>query len=200
MTPTALASWRETYTASAERLLRLAPVAAPALAGASACVDAIFNVDTARAAALTIAAGAVGGTSDDRRGRTLLAKVLDRVSSAHGGELLYRWPGAPAWLGALLGKPDRTQLGGTGPQASWALAVLGAPTVLALADRSAAQLAVIDRRSGVVHNRAVVPAGCVSPSGEPRKLPHFILEFTAGAPLGTMAEVSRSTPNHSAIR
>jgi ADP-dependent phosphofructokinase/glucokinase len=193
MTSSALAVWRDTYAASAERLLRLAPSAAPALTGASACVDAIFQVDVARAAALAGAARGTGTRTEDVRGRELLAEVFRRLAAARGGELLHRWAGAPAWLGALLGEPDRTQLGGTGPQASWALAVLGAPSVLALDDRSAVQLAVLDPRTGVVSDGTVVPAGTIAPSGTLRKLPHFVLEFAAGTPIGADAMVSRST-------
>ena len=34
---------------------------------------------------------------------------------------------ARAWLAEVLGPPDRVQVGGTGPQAAWALDVLRAP-------------------------------------------------------------------------
>src|SRR5207247_1114178 len=87
---------------------------------------------------------------------------------------------------------DRRQLGGTGPQASWALAVLGAPSVLALADRSAEQLAVVDPRTGVCSDGRVVPAGSIAATGEATKLPHCVLEFASGTPLGG-GTVPRST-------
>ena len=98
----------------------------------------------------------------------------------------------PDWVTAVLGPPDRYQLGGSGPQASWALATAGAPSVLALGDRSAEQLSVIDPRTGICTDSAVVAAGSLAGSGTPTKLPHCILEFTAGTSCGTLA-VPRSS-------
>ena len=80
----------------------------------------------------------------------------------------------------MLGPPDRHQVGGTGPQASWALAAVGGHSVLALADRSPGQLAVIDPRTGLCADGTIVAAGSLAPSGQATKLPHCILEFTAG--------------------
>ena len=128
----------------------------------------------------------------DGIGADLAARVLARITGGRGGELLTRWPGGPDWITALLGAPDRYQLGGSGPQASWALATVGARNVLALGDRSAEQLAVIDPRTGICADGVVVPAGSLVASGTPTKLPHCILEFTAGTRSGTLA-VSRSS-------
>ena len=121
-----------------------------------------------------------------------MGRVLARITHGQGGELLTRWPGGPGWITAVLGTPDRYQLGGTGPQASWALATVGAASVLALADRSAEQLAVIDPRTGVCADGTVVPAGSVAASGAPTKLPHCIVEFTAGTRSGALT-VPRSS-------
>jgi ADP-dependent phosphofructokinase/glucokinase len=52
--------------------------------------------------------------------------------------------------------------------------------VLALADRSAPQLRVLDPAIGVCTDRGVTPVGRVQPTGEPTKPPHYVLEFTAG--------------------
>ena len=121
-----------------------------------------------------------------------MSRVLARITRGQDGELLTRWPDGPGWITAVLGTPDRYQLGGTGPQASWALATVGAASVLALADRSAEQLAVIDPRTGVCADGIVVSAGSLVASGAPTKLPHCILEFTAGTSCGMVA-VPRST-------
>ena len=102
----------------------------------------VFHVDAARLLRLTAA-----GDSDGI-GAELAARVLARITGGRGGELLTRWPAGPDWTTAVLGPPDRYQLGGSGPQASWAPATVGAPSVLALGDRSAEQLAVIDPRTG----------------------------------------------------
>ena len=178
--------WRATYLEVAERLRAGASAARPVLAASNACVDAVFHVDAARLSRLTAAA------DSDGIGAELAARVLARITGGRGGELLTRWPGGPDWITAVLGPPDRYQLGGSGPQASWALATVGAPSVLALGDRSAEQLAVIDPRTGICTDGVVVAAGSLVASGTPTKMPHCILEFTAGTRCGTLA-VSRSS-------
>jgi ADP-dependent phosphofructokinase/glucokinase len=171
--------WRDAYARTAGRLIAGAPGARLILTGTSACVDAIFHIDTERLSRLA-APPVRGSGGDGTQGPDLLNRVLARISRGRGGELLTRWPGGPAWVAGLLGSADRYQLGGTGPQASWALATVGAASVLALADRSAEQLAVIDPRTGLCRDGQVVPAGSLVPSGRATKLPHCVLEFTAG--------------------
>jgi ADP-dependent phosphofructokinase/glucokinase len=178
--------WRATYLDVAERLRAGASAARPVLTTSNASVDAVFHVDAARLSRLT-AAG-----DGDGIGAELAARVLARITGGRGGELLTRWPGGPEWIMTVLGPPDRYQLGGSGPQASWALATVGAPSVLALEDRSAEQLAVIDPRTGICADGVVVAAGSVVGSGTPTKLPHCILEFTAGTRCGTLT-VPRSS-------
>jgi ADP-dependent phosphofructokinase/glucokinase len=171
--------WRDAYLETAGRLSDRAATARLVFTGQNACVDAIFRIGTERLAQLAGQARPAT-TSEDGTGAALLARVMDRIAHGRGGELLTRWPDGPSWITGLLGSPDRYQVGGTGPQASWALAVAGAHSVVALRDRSAQQLAVIDPRTGVCADGAIVPAGSVTPSGTPTKLPHCILEFTAG--------------------
>jgi len=190
MRATAAVSWPDTYSEVAERLVSQARYARLIFTGTSACVDAIFPVDHDRLARLVERPAAV--TADDTIGSELLDRVLARITQGRGGELLTRWPGGPSWIGGLLGQPDRQQVGGTGPQASWALATLGAHTVLALADRSAEQLAVIDPRAGICAAGTVIAAGAITPHGTPSKLPHCILEFTAGTSANRMT-VPRSS-------
>jgi ADP-dependent phosphofructokinase/glucokinase len=190
MRATAAVSWPDTYSEVAERLISQAPHARLIFTGTSACVDAIFPIDEDRLARLIERRAAV--TADDTIGSQLLDQVLARITQGRGGELLTRWPAGPSWIGGLLGQPDRHQAGGTGPQASWALATLGARTVLALADRSAEQLAVIDPRAGICAGGAVVAARAITPHGTPSKLPHCILEFTAGTSASGMT-VPRSS-------
>jgi ADP-dependent phosphofructokinase/glucokinase len=191
MTTATNVRWRDAYLRTADRLVIGAPGARLILTGTSACVDAIFQIDTERLARLAVPPVRPSGGDDDQ-GRELLTRVLARISRGRGGELLTRWPGGPAWVSARLGSPDRYQLGGTGPQASWALATVGAASVLALADRSAEQLAVIDPRAGLCADGRVVPAGSVVPYGTATKLPHCILEFTAGTTAGAVT-VPRSS-------
>lgn len=173
MTAAARMTWQETYDQVAERLTRQSPGGRLIFTGTSACVDAIFRIDARRLARLLAPPG-------PQRGADLVTWVLSRITQGRGGELLIRWPDGPAWICGLLGRPGRYQIGGTGPQASWALATIGARSVLALADRSAEQLAVIDPRVGICVDGAIIAAGSLTPCGAPSKLPHCILEFTAG--------------------
>ncbi|WP_304956794.1 ADP-dependent glucokinase/phosphofructokinase [Streptomyces sp. NBRC 110028] len=103
-----------------------------------------------------------------------------------GGEIAVPWPGGTDWVATLLGAPDRVQLGGTGPQAAWALAVLGAPGVVPLADRSAEQLAVLHPDVTLCTAAGTAPAGRLTgadaPTGGAPKQPHAVLEFAAGTP------------------
>ena len=188
MSQAAGTDWRDVYLQVAERLMAAAPSARPVLAASNACVDQVFHVDAARLSRLTTA----GRVADDEVAAELVAQVLARITNGKGGELLTRWPHGPGWTTAVLGPPDQYQLGGTGPQASWTLATVGAASVLALADRSAEQLAVIDPRTGLCADGAVVPAGALVGSGAPTKLPHCILEFTAGTSFGALT-VPRSS-------
>ena len=188
MSQAARIDWRDAYLEVAERLMAAAPSARPVLAVSNACVDQVFHVDAARLSRLA----AAGRVADDEVAAELVAQVLTRITSGRGGELLIRWPDGPGWITAVLGPPDQYQLSGTGPQASWALATVGAASVLALADRSAEQLAVLDPRTGLCAGGAVVPAGSLVGSGAPTKLPHCILEFTAGTSFGALT-VPRSS-------
>jgi ADP-dependent phosphofructokinase/glucokinase len=176
--------WRDAYLQLAEQLTAGASAARPVLAVSNACVDAIFHVDAARLSRL--AAATWTAADGNGIGAELVDRVLARITRGQGGELLTRWPSGPGWITDVLGTPDQYQLGGTGPQASWALATVGAASVLALADRSTEQLAVIDPRTGVCADGTVVPAGSLVASGAPTKLPHCILEFTAGTRSGTL--------------
>lgn len=178
--------WRATYLEMTERIQAGASTARPVLAASNACVDAVYHVNAPRLSRLTAASG------NDEVGVELAAKVLTRIAGGRGGELLTRWPGGPDWITALLGPPDRYQLGGSGPQAAWALATVGAPSVLALGDRSTEQLAVIDPRTGICADGVVVAVGSLVASGAPTKLPHCVLEFTAGTRSGPLA-VPRSS-------
>jgi ADP-dependent phosphofructokinase/glucokinase len=166
---------REEYARAAEAAVAAARGAAPALTGFSACVDRIHPIGTAGLDALA----AAGGRHDPMTGK-LAAEVLDRIALGRGGEIYVPAPRIEPELRELLGDPACLQVGGTGVQASWALAVLGAPSVAAVADRSADQLAVLHPDVGLCAGGAVVPAGRMTGTAPPAKPPHYILEFTAG--------------------
>ena len=131
--------WTGRYDACAADISGSAARAPLTLTGFSACVDAVYTVDARMLDTLTHVA------SRDHTGlETAFARaILERIAEARGGELFRKWDEGPAWAENLLGSPTRLQVGGTGPQAAWALAILGAPSVLALRDRSADQLSVL---------------------------------------------------------
>ncbi|MGW2331414.1 ADP-dependent glucokinase/phosphofructokinase [Streptomyces sp. NPDC001700] len=172
--------WAERYRALADRVRARARQAAPVLAGFSACVDHVRRMDPDRIAALAAQATAPGPAGE------VAAEVIGRIRDGRGGEIALPWPGGTDWVGALLGPPDRVQLGGTGPQASWALAVLGAPSVVPLADRSAEQLAVLHPDVTLCTAEGTAPAGRLTGAEAPLpgrvKQPHSVLEFAEGTP------------------
>jgi ADP-dependent phosphofructokinase/glucokinase len=180
--------WTERYAACAADISRSAAQAPLTLTGFSACVDAVYTVDACILETLTHVA------SRDHTGlETAFARaILERIADARGGELFRKWDEGPAWAENLLGSPTRLQVGGTGPQAAWALAILGAPSVLALRDRSADQLSVLHpaiRICGPDGITTILDAHSGTAATKPR---HYILEFTAGT-RWSAGVVARST-------
>jgi ADP-specific Phosphofructokinase/Glucokinase conserved region len=150
--------WRDAYAELASSLPVRAPGSAPLLAGFSACVDQVYRLGAAELDAFAAVPG-------------LGAEVLARIAGGRDGEIFV--PGGEALapkLDKVLGEPVARQLGGTGPQAAWSLAVLGAPSLVPLADRSAAQMSVLHRGIGIL---PAASAGTAKP-------PHYILEYAAG--------------------
>jgi hypothetical protein len=164
--------WRERYAELATRLPDLARRARPVLCGLGACVDVYARLGEA----LRALADAPG-----TQAAALRELLLERARHGIGGEVRIEWAGGPAWLDARL--PPRLGLGGTGAQAAQTLAVLGAGTLLALSDRSEGQLALIHPDVRIARPDGIVPAGAVTGSGSGH-VPHYIIEFTAGVPIG----------------
>jgi ADP-dependent phosphofructokinase/glucokinase len=174
--------WRKAYGALIAGLPDLVSRARLTLCGFSACVDvylSLHDVDGVAAAAEGTPAAA------------LLAELKRRATTGIGGELRAEWPDGPCWFPRHL--TGRLGLGGTSAQAAQLLATLGAPALLALADRSFEQLEVIHpgvqlaAAGGLVRRSEIRPSG----SGEP---PHIIFEFTAGrtvdgVPIGRSSRV-----------
>ncbi|GAB3958531.1 hypothetical protein GCM10029978_003640 [Actinoallomurus acanthiterrae] len=166
---------RQEYAEAAAAVPAAARDAAPALTGFNACVDHVHRIRS-----VTLDAFAAVGVHHHPMTRALVRQVLDRIAGGHGGEIYLQAREIEPELRTLLGTPDARQVGGTGVQASWVLAVLGAPSVTALADRGRDQLGVLHPSVGVCAGGEVVPAGRLSPSDSSAKPPHYILEFTAG--------------------
>ena len=176
------AVWRQAYGQLAESLPELARAARPLLTGFAACVDKLVDLHelAPRLAQAT-----------DRRARNFLAELLARAAAGRGGEILVDWPEGPGFLDACV-HSGASAVGGTSAQAAWTLARIGAPAVIALADRNAAQLAVLDPaiRVAAEYGRAIA-IGDVAASGT-GKPAHYIVEYTQGRPLPGMTP-TRST-------
>jgi ADP-dependent phosphofructokinase/glucokinase len=164
--------WRERYDDLARRLPGLAREARPVLCGLGLCVDVYIRLSEA-GPLLAAPAGSPAAA--------LAAELLGRAASGVGGEIRVDWPQGADWLDRHL--PEVLGLGGTGAQAAQVLAILGAPTLLALPERSARQLRLIHPEVRAAASSGIVPLREIDPAGRPRPA-HYIVEFTAGIPAG----------------
>ena len=181
--PDPSADWALRFAAMARRLPGLGLTARPTLLGFSAFVDAcVFLRGDLALFADTAPAPA----------RRLAAELLERIGQAKGGEIDLGWPEGDIWLSEHL--PHRIGAGGTSAQVAKALALLGAPTLLALADRSADQLAVLHGDIGLADaggvRRLAEVAGSEAKTNA--KARHWIFEATEGTGIGGL-RVRRST-------
>jgi ADP-dependent phosphofructokinase/glucokinase len=120
----------------------------------------------------------------------LARELVYRASAGVGGEFYMNWPGAGTWLEENL-RVSRWGVGGSGAQAAQMLAILGAPALMSLEDRSARQLSVVHPDVLVATKDGVSRSGDIC-AGQRRKSPHYIFEFTAGTRVGS-AVLSRSS-------
>ncbi len=165
---------RAAYVDLLERLPGLAARAPLILCGMGSCVDA------------RIAMHDMAGLLAERRTKpamALAALLVERAARGVGGEIAVDWPDGPRWLAEHV--PTRYALGGTGPQAAWALSAVGARALVALEDRSAHMLARLDPRLLLAEAGGMVAASDVAARGQARP-DIFIFEFTQGLPVGAV--------------
>jgi ADP-dependent phosphofructokinase/glucokinase len=79
--------------------------------------------------------------------------------------------------------PISYALGGTGPQAAWSLASIGAPALVALEDRSAHMLQQFHSDILIAENGKPLRTRDITPRGN-RRPEIFIIEYTAGQAIG----------------
>lgn len=170
---TGASSWPAAYRALIADLGSHVANARPLIGGFSACLDIYLSLHEVERAS-----PAVAGTPAEG----LFAELARRAALSIGGELAMDWPDGPAWMDAHL--PGRHALGGTSAQAAQQLAVLGARALVALADRSEEQLAVIHPDVLVATKEGAVARGRIRPKGPLEKPPHYIFEYTAGETVG----------------
>lgn len=168
----AMTDWNGLYRELIAGIPRIAAEAPLMLFGLSACVDArlfaheLTPVFSSHAPAQAKAFGDM---------------VKDRARQGIGGEIRVEWPEGPVWLAEHV--PITYALGGTGPQAAWSLAEIGAPALIALEDRSAHKLKQIHPDILIADAGHARRAAEIAPRG-PRQPEIFIIEYTAGRPIG----------------
>ena len=120
----------------------------------------------------------------------LLRELTRRAGAGIGGEFYMDWPEGGMWVENNL-KVSRWGLGGTGAQAAQILAILGAPALMSLEDRSERQLSVIHPSVLMATNRGIIRCGQLSTT-QGRKPAHYIFEYTAGAQAGAIVPARSS--------
>ncbi|HEX2528706.1 MAG TPA: ADP-dependent glucokinase/phosphofructokinase [Geminicoccus sp.] len=169
----AASGWRDAYGELVERLPGLAGRARLTMCGMSTCVDAYLRLEEAAALLAADPATPQGAFG---------ARLLDRARRGVGGEISVDWPDGPGWVEANL--PLSWGLGGTGAQAAQMLAHLGAPTLVAVADRTSRQLDRFHPGVGLATAEGLQSVGAITGLPGIGKLPHYIVEFSAGATVG----------------
>ncbi|MCX5478632.1 hypothetical protein OSH08_06425 [Kaistia geumhonensis] len=173
--------WRRRFAETAAAMSSLARAARPVLLGFSAFVDASVRLEKA---VLLFAPDA------PLPARDLAGELLARIRAGRGGEYSIDWPTGDAWLAENL--PHDIGAGGTSAQIAKAFGILGAPALLALADRSPAQLAVLDPGILIAEGGSARPLAEIAPDPARAKARHWIFESTAGTEVAGEV-VSRST-------
>ena len=165
--------WHRAFDDILERLPDLVARSRLTLCGLSTCVDVYLRLEQADALL------AADPTTPEGR---LAARLLERAYAGVGGEIRVDWPDGPAWLDAHV--PTTVGLGGTGAQAGQMLACLCAPTLVAVADRTARQLGCFHPAVGLATADGLTAAGALHGIEGNDKPPHYIVEFSAGSTVG----------------
>lgn len=175
-----MTDWTGLYQDLIADIPRIAAGAPLMLFGLSACVDArLFAHELAP----------VFAPDAPPEARAFGEMVQDRARRSIGGEVRVDWPEGPAWLARHV--PITYALGGTGPQAAWSLAEIGAPALIALEDRSAHKLKQVHPDILIAEGGKAVRAAEIVPRG-PRQPEIFIIEYTAGHAIGDVTPARSS--------
>jgi ADP-dependent phosphofructokinase/glucokinase len=170
--------WRDRYEELAEQVGVSAAGARPVLISTSVDVDDIYIMTPARLHSLRSRGLSQGGLAAE------LALAVGRLlSEGRDGELFWDWPEGLRWLAESLGPANRVQVGGTGPQAAWALGVLGAPSIMALESRSREQLDVLSPGILVCREGRMIPVHELPADADAAPIRNEILEFPNGSAL-----------------
>jgi ADP-dependent phosphofructokinase/glucokinase len=158
------------YSAVSDHLGTLAKTACLTLAGFCCCIDRVM--DLAHVAGPLLA-------HPDPRATALAEELRRRAAAGIGGELCVDWPDGPSWLDAHCDAPP--SLGGTAAQAASALAMLGAPVLLAVQDRTPRQLSLIHPDVRLATEGGITSVRQVSPGSMAGRASHYIFEYARDA-------------------
>jgi hypothetical protein len=170
-----IADWAQVYGDLVQRLPAYVRAARLTICGLSTFLDGYVRLHEAEP------------LLDAREGTpqaALLRELSRRASAGIGGELYMDWPEGGMWVEKNL-RFSRWGLGGSGAQAAQMLAILGAPALMSLEERSERQLSVIHPDVLVASNRGVIRSGELSTT-RGRKPAHYIFEYTAGTRVGSI--------------
>jgi ADP-dependent phosphofructokinase/glucokinase len=166
-------NWHECYGDFLGKLPDFVGQARLTICGLATCVDGYVRLGEAEALIT-----AENGTP----AAALARELFRRAASGIGGEFRMNWPEGATWLENNVGFL-RWGVGGTGAQAAQTLAILGAPALMSLEDRSARQLSVIHPDVYIATTVGKTRRGDL-PVTEGQKPAHYIFEFTAGIKAG----------------
>ena len=169
---TSATDWSASYRGLIAHIPEIAAQARLMLFGLSACVDARISAHRMTALFAPDAPEAARAFGD---------LIKSRAEKGIGGEIRIDWPEGPSWLARNM--PISYALGGTGPQAAWSLATIGAPALVALEDRSAHMLQQFHPDILIAENGKPLRAREIMARGN-RRPEIFIIEYTAGRAIG----------------
>jgi hypothetical protein len=167
-----MADWIGSYRDLIADVPHIAKHAPLMLFGLSACVDARISAHQM---------SPLFASTAPPEARAFGELLAGRAAKGIGGEVRIDWPEGPAWLARNM--PISYALGGTGPQAAWSLVAIGGSAMVALEDRSAHMLQQFHPDILIAENGRAVRARDVAARGK-RRPEIFIIEYTAGRPLG----------------
>jgi len=167
--------WGEVYRDHLERLPAYVRDAQLTICGLSTFLDGYVRLHEAEP---------LLNTKEGTPQAALSRELFRRASIGIGGEYYMDWPEGGTWVERNL-QFSRWGLGGSGAQAAQMLAIIGAPALMSLEDRSSRQLSVIHPNVLVATHRGVVRSGEL-PTEQGRKPAHYIFEFTAGTQVGSI--------------
>lgn len=171
---TAAIDWLRLYRDLISDVPSIAADARLMLFGLGACVDARISAHRM---------GALFSPAAPEAAKAFGNMLKARAEKGIGGEVRIDWPEGPAWLAQNM--PVSYALGGTGPQAAWSLATIGAPALVALEDRSAHMLEQFHPDILIAEHGKPVRARDITPRGK-RQPEIFIIEYSAGRAVDTV--------------